>query len=223
MPGVFLLILGAACVGKFTGALAGGMAAGVRGREAVAVGVLMNTRGLIEIVLLTVGRDAGLIDDRLFTLFALMAIVTTLATAPILRRTAAARRVAGRGRGAPARRWSDRRSSAVNRSTVHRAQDMFAPMLAVILLALALLLAPARPWPPPPPRLRRARRRDGDVVQRLARRRRRRLRQGRRGDPRRPTPTSSGCRRRRGTRGGSRRRSAGRTGATGCTSSRATR
>ena len=86
--GVFLLILGAACVGKFTGALAGGMAAGVRGREAVAIGVLMNTRGLIEIVLLTVGRDAGLIDDRLFTLFALMAIVTTLATAPILRRTA---------------------------------------------------------------------------------------------------------------------------------------
>ncbi|MET0686798.1 MAG: cation:proton antiporter [Solirubrobacteraceae bacterium] len=86
--GVFLLILGAACVGKFAGAFAGGRAAGVRGREAVAIGVLMNTRGLIEIVLLTVGRDAGLIDDRLFTLFALMAIVTTLATAPILRRTA---------------------------------------------------------------------------------------------------------------------------------------
>ena len=86
--GVFLLILAAACVGKFTGALAGGWAAGVRGREAVAIAVLMNTRGLIEIVLLTVGRDAGLIDDRLFTMFALMAIVTTIATAPLLRRTA---------------------------------------------------------------------------------------------------------------------------------------
>ena len=46
----------------------------------------MNTRGLIEIVLLTVGRDAGLIDDRLFTLLALMAIVTTLLTSPLLRR-----------------------------------------------------------------------------------------------------------------------------------------
>ena len=46
----------------------------------------MNTRGLIEIVLLTVGRDAGLIDDRLFTLLALMAIVTTLLTSPVLRR-----------------------------------------------------------------------------------------------------------------------------------------
>ena len=86
--GVFLLILGAACVGKFAGALAGGRIAGVRGREAVAIAVLLNTRGLIEIVLLTVGRDAGLIDDRLFTLFALMAIATTLATAPILRRAA---------------------------------------------------------------------------------------------------------------------------------------
>ena len=48
----------------------------------------MNTRGLIEIVLLTVGRDAGLIDDRLFTLLALMAIVTTLLTSPVLRRIA---------------------------------------------------------------------------------------------------------------------------------------
>ena len=86
--GVFLLILAAACLGKFAGALAGGRVAGVRGREAVAIAVLLNTRGLIEIVLLTVGRDAGLIDDRLFTLFALMAIATTLATAPILRRVA---------------------------------------------------------------------------------------------------------------------------------------
>ena len=48
----------------------------------------MNTRGLIEIVLLTVGRDVGLIDDRLFTLLALMAIATTLLTSPPLRRIA---------------------------------------------------------------------------------------------------------------------------------------
>ena len=59
-------------------------------REASAIGVLMNTRGLIEIVVLTVGLDRGLIDDRLFTLFALMAMATTLATTPLLRRTAPA-------------------------------------------------------------------------------------------------------------------------------------
>jgi Kef-type K+ transport system membrane component KefB len=52
----------------------------------------MNTRGLIEIVLLTVGRDRGLIDDRLFTVMALMAILTTLMTSPLLRLLAPATR-----------------------------------------------------------------------------------------------------------------------------------
>jgi Kef-type K+ transport system membrane component KefB len=86
--GALALILTAACAGKFLGALGGGRAAGVELREAAAIGILMNTRGLIEIVLLTVGRERGLIDDRLFTLFALMAIATTLATTPLLRRVA---------------------------------------------------------------------------------------------------------------------------------------
>jgi Kef-type K+ transport system membrane component KefB len=82
----FALILAAACTGKFLGAYAGARAVGMPARDSAAVGVLMNTRGLIEIVLLTVGRDLGLIDDRLFTLFALMAIVTTVATTPVLQR-----------------------------------------------------------------------------------------------------------------------------------------
>ena len=51
--------MAAACAGKFLGAFAGARAAGVDARDAVTLGVLMNTRGLIEIVLLTVGRDAG--------------------------------------------------------------------------------------------------------------------------------------------------------------------
>jgi Kef-type K+ transport system membrane component KefB len=82
----FALIMATACAGKFLGAFAGARVAGIDTRDSVALGVLMNTRGLIEIVLLTVGRDAGLIDDRLFTLLALMAIVTTLLTSPLLRR-----------------------------------------------------------------------------------------------------------------------------------------
>jgi Kef-type K+ transport system membrane component KefB len=82
----FVLILAVACAGKFVGAFAGARAAGIDVRDSVALGVLMNTRGLIEIVLLTVGRDAGLIDDRLFTLLALMALATTLLTSPVLRR-----------------------------------------------------------------------------------------------------------------------------------------
>jgi Kef-type K+ transport system membrane component KefB len=82
----FAVIMAAACAGKVLGAYGGARAAGIARRDSVALGVLMNTRGLIEIVLLTVGRDARLIDDRLFTLLALMAIATTLLTSPVLRR-----------------------------------------------------------------------------------------------------------------------------------------
>ena len=56
-------------------------------RDAVAIAILMNMRGLIEIVLLTVGPDRGLIDDRLFTLLALLALMATLLTGPLLRLT----------------------------------------------------------------------------------------------------------------------------------------
>ncbi|MEA2382845.1 MAG: hypothetical protein QOH72_2816 [Solirubrobacteraceae bacterium] len=90
--GDLVLIVAAACAAKFAGAFAGARAAGVERRGAATLGVLMNTRGLIEIVLLTVGRDRGLIDDRLFTVMALMAILTTLMTSPLLRLLAPATR-----------------------------------------------------------------------------------------------------------------------------------
>ncbi len=80
-----VLIVAGACTGKFLGAFAGARAARIARRDAAAIGVLMNTRGVVEIVLLSVGRESGLIDDRLFTLFALMAIFTTLLTTPLLR------------------------------------------------------------------------------------------------------------------------------------------
>jgi Kef-type K+ transport system membrane component KefB len=80
-----VLIVAAACAGKFLGAFGGARLARVGVRDSAAIGVMMNTRGVIEIVLLTVGREQGLIDDRLFTLLALMAIFTTLLTSPLLR------------------------------------------------------------------------------------------------------------------------------------------
>ena len=55
-------------------------------RQAAALGVLMNTRGLTEIVILQVGLQLGVLDDRLFTLMVLMAIITTVMTEPLLRR-----------------------------------------------------------------------------------------------------------------------------------------
>ena len=54
-----VLILAAACAGKFLGAFGGARLARVGARDSAAIGVMMNTRGVIEIILLTVGREQG--------------------------------------------------------------------------------------------------------------------------------------------------------------------
>ena len=63
-----------------------GRVTGLSWRYASALGVLMNTRGLMELIVLNVGLELGVISPRLFTMFVLMALVTTIATTPILRR-----------------------------------------------------------------------------------------------------------------------------------------
>lgn len=78
------LILVAACAGKLVGAMLGARSQGVGWRESLALGVLMNTRGLTELVVLDIGRDIGVLDERLFTLLVVMAVVTTVATGPLL-------------------------------------------------------------------------------------------------------------------------------------------
>ncbi len=52
--------------------------------DALSVGVLMNTRGLVELVILNVGLDLGVISPRLFSMLVIMALVTTLMTTPML-------------------------------------------------------------------------------------------------------------------------------------------
>ena len=54
-------------------------------RDAAGLGVLMNTRGLMELIVLNVGLDLGVISPTLFTMMVLMALVTTMATTPVLR------------------------------------------------------------------------------------------------------------------------------------------
>ena len=78
------LILVVACVGKLAGAGLGARSQGLAARESVALGVLMNTRGLTELVVLDIGRDLGVLDPPLFTLLVIMAVVTTVATSPLL-------------------------------------------------------------------------------------------------------------------------------------------
>jgi Kef-type K+ transport system membrane component KefB len=57
---------------------------GMPARFAAQLGILMNTRGLMELVALNVGLDLGVISPALFTMMVIMAIVTTAITAPLL-------------------------------------------------------------------------------------------------------------------------------------------
>lgn len=80
----FGLILLVAVTGKFCGAFFASKLSGMSWREAGAIGILMNTRGMVELVALNIGLDIGVISRLVFTLLVLMAIITTLMTTPIL-------------------------------------------------------------------------------------------------------------------------------------------
>ena len=78
------VIILAATAGKFGGTFAAARATGSSARQAAGLGILMNTRGLMELVVLNIGLELGVISPTLFTMMVVMAIVTTLATAPML-------------------------------------------------------------------------------------------------------------------------------------------
>jgi hypothetical protein len=74
-----------AIVGKFGGAFIGASLAGVRSRRAGVLATLMNTRGLTGIVILSVGLQLRILDQSLYSLMIVMAIVTTIMAGPLLR------------------------------------------------------------------------------------------------------------------------------------------
>lgn len=80
------VIVLAATVGKFGGTFVAARLTGMDGRLAAGLGVLMNTRGLMELIVLNIGLDLGVVSPTLFTMLVVMALVTTLATTPIVRR-----------------------------------------------------------------------------------------------------------------------------------------
>jgi Kef-type K+ transport system membrane component KefB len=84
------VIILAATAGKFGGTLVAGRLMGLDLRFATALGVLMNTRGLMELIVLNIGLDLGIISPTLFSMLVLMALATTLATPPLVRRLAPA-------------------------------------------------------------------------------------------------------------------------------------
>jgi Kef-type K+ transport system membrane component KefB len=80
----FALLFAVAVAGKVLGGVAGARLAGYGWRDCLAVGALMNTRGLMELVVIRIGLDAGLIGPELFTMLLLMTLATTLMTSPLL-------------------------------------------------------------------------------------------------------------------------------------------
>lgn len=75
-----------ACVGKILGSGLGALAARMPTREAWAVGMAMNARGAMEIILGTLALEAGIIDERLFVALVVMALVTSLMSGPAIQR-----------------------------------------------------------------------------------------------------------------------------------------
>jgi Kef-type K+ transport system membrane component KefB len=80
------LIILVATLGKFGGTFAAARLTGLGWREAASLGTLMNTRGLMELIVLNIGLEMRVISPRLFAMMVLMAIATTIATAPVLSR-----------------------------------------------------------------------------------------------------------------------------------------
>jgi Kef-type K+ transport system membrane component KefB len=82
--GLTAIVVAVAIAGKWGGSMLAARATGETWRDAAAIGVLMNTRGLTELVILTVGLELGVITTTVFTIMVLMALVTTLMATPIL-------------------------------------------------------------------------------------------------------------------------------------------
>ena len=79
-----LLITAVACLGKFGGSTLAGVACGLSVRESSVIGILMNTRGLMELVILNIGLQEGVITPAVFAMMVIMALVTTALTTPVL-------------------------------------------------------------------------------------------------------------------------------------------
>lgn len=82
--GMCAVIIIVAIAGKFGGSAAVARISGESGYTSLSIGALMNTRGLMELVILNIGYDLGILTPKVFTMMVLMAIVTTFMTSPIL-------------------------------------------------------------------------------------------------------------------------------------------
>ncbi|HEX7583069.1 MAG TPA: cation:proton antiporter, partial [Prolixibacteraceae bacterium] len=78
------LIILVAVVGKFLGSALAAKFVGQNWRDSLTIGALMNTRGLVELVVLNIGYDLGILSPKVFSMMVIMALVTTFMTGPAL-------------------------------------------------------------------------------------------------------------------------------------------
>ena len=88
-------VLVAAVLGKGVACWLAARATGVPNREALGIGVLMNARGLMELIIINIGLQRGIISEGLFATLVIMAVITTLMASPIFDR------LVGRGEAKP--------------------------------------------------------------------------------------------------------------------------
>jgi len=81
---ICLLVLVIACVGKIGGGTFAVRFMGESWRDSLSMGVLMNTRGLVELIVLNIGLDLGVLSPTLFAMLVIMALVTTMMASPLL-------------------------------------------------------------------------------------------------------------------------------------------
>jgi len=79
-----LLVLVIACMGKVLGSTLPIRWMGETWKESLTLGILMNTRGLVELIVLNIGLDLGVLSPTLFAMLVIMALVTTMMASPLL-------------------------------------------------------------------------------------------------------------------------------------------
>ncbi len=86
MLGIAALLLVAAVAGKGVACGVAARLAGESKKDSFAIGALMNARGLMELILLNIGYERGMITQTLFTILVIMAVVTTIMAVPLFNR-----------------------------------------------------------------------------------------------------------------------------------------
>ena len=79
-----IIVVALAIVGKLFGSAIAARITGLKWHDSFSIGVLMNTRGLMELIVLNIGYDLGVLNQQIFTILVFMALVTTFMTSPML-------------------------------------------------------------------------------------------------------------------------------------------